>query len=103
VIAHFHPRSVPGWSVFLGHRTTVFDLDQGHAFHEKLMIGFGGRLPSLLQARWFRSQWGMELAVNWLRHGDGLPPQFISFSSNRHFRDLVNFSLFVRFEYKSPF
>src|SRR5687768_15998143 len=28
VIAQFHPHRVPGWSVFLGHRTTVFALDQ---------------------------------------------------------------------------
>jgi hypothetical protein len=101
LLAFYRFTSLPGWAVFLGHRTTVFVLDYGHGYHEKALIGTAGQLPNIFDAHWLRGEWGVEMAVDWYRHGTDLPNEFISFKSGRHFGDLVNFSFFARFEYRS--
>jgi hypothetical protein len=101
LLAAYRFASLPGWAVLAGHRTTVFDLEYGRGFHEKVLVGAAGGLPNLFSTDWLRGEWGVEMAVDWYRHGTGLPDEFISFKSGRHFGDLVNFSFFARFEYKS--
>jgi hypothetical protein len=88
------------WAPLVGWRTTVIPLEGPNVYHETLVLGATGRLPSLGP---LRGEVGFELAAVVVRHGDDLPTQVISFRSARHFGDLVNTSLFVRFEYASAF
>lgn len=97
-LAAYRLERLSGWSAFLGHRTTVFAIQGGHALHEKVLAGVGARLPGLFGQR-VRGEWGAEVAVNWLRHGGDLPSDWLSLASGRHFADLINGSFFVRFEH----
>jgi hypothetical protein len=96
------PARLQRFSLFAGHRTTVFNLEYGRPLHEKLLVGLSVQLPTLVQWKWLRAQAGVELAANYLRHGGGMPHQTIDFRSGRHFIDLVNASFYLRFEYTSP-
>lgn len=82
----------------VGHRTTILDLDQGHAYQEKALLGLTAKLPSA-GIGWARALAGLELSINWVRHGNGLATSFIAFETVRHFDDLWNFSVFLRFEF----
>jgi len=91
-----------GWSIFGGFRSTSIGILDGRQWQQKSLTGAAARPPSFLQGR-VRSQFGIELAVLWVKHGAGLPTDWISFESPRHWLDHVNFGMFVRFEYARTF
>jgi hypothetical protein len=84
------------YSFIAGWRTTSIGLADGRQLQENLILGVGAPLP------WFgpiRARWALELATVIVKHGGGLPTDFISFASGRDFIDLINFGMFVTFEY----
>jgi hypothetical protein len=87
------------YSVVAGWRTTTIGLVDGHQFQEKLIVGVGAPLPMIGGA--VRARWALELATVVVKHGGGLPTETISFASGRDFIDLINFGMFVTFEYAS--
>jgi hypothetical protein len=91
-----------GWSAFAGWRASSIGIADGRQWQEKSLLGLAGRLPSLLSGH-LRAQWGLELAVLWVKHGGGLETDTLSFESARHYLDAFNFGMFVRFEYASAF
>lgn len=95
-------RLVPaGWNVLTGWRTTAIDLQGGTQFQQKLLLGFGAPLPFFGDLP-LRAKWSLELAALVVKHGADLPTAWISFDSGRDFIDLLNFGMFVTFEYESP-
>lgn len=90
------------WAGFVGWRNTAFNLLGENRYHENLLLGVNGRLPQL-GPRWLRYNAGLELVVDVVRHGSNVPPEWISFSSERHFRDLVHLALFARVEIAIPY
>jgi hypothetical protein len=97
-----HWRLTPaGWSLLTGWRTTAIALAGGHQFQEKLLLGFGAPLPFFGNLP-LRARWSFELAALVVKHGADLPTSYISFDSGRDFIDLLNFGMFVTFEYESP-
>lgn len=91
--------SSAGWSFMYGWRTTAIGLDDGHQYQEKLLLGFGAPLPFFGHLP-LRARWSFELASLVVKHGAGLPRQWISFDTGRDFIDLLNFGMFVTFEYE---
>jgi hypothetical protein len=85
-----------GWGVLAGWRTTAIGIQGGRQFQEKLVVGVGAPLPRLGP---IRSRFGFELATVVVKHGGGLPTEWISFSQGRDFVDLINFGMFVTVEY----
>jgi hypothetical protein len=86
------------WALFAGWRNTAFNLLGENRWHENLLLGIDARLPSL-GPRWIRYDVGAELVVDVVRHGSNVPPEWISFSSERHFNDLVHIALFARVQF----
>ena len=86
------------YSFVAGWRTTTIGLVDGHQFQEKLILGLGAPLPMMGPVR---ARWAFELATVVVKHGGGLPSETISFASGRDFIDLINFGMFVTFEYAS--
>lgn len=93
---------LPGWSALAGWRATSIGLARGRQWQQKSLLGIAGRLPDMFGGH-IRAQWGLELAILWVKHGGGLPTDSISFASHRHFSDNFNFGMFVRFEYAAGF
>lgn len=91
-----------GWSAFLGWRPTSIGVADGRQWQHKSLTGVAARLPSFAEGH-LRAQWGLELAVLWVKHGAGLPADWISFETPRHWLDHLNFGMFVRFEYATEF
>jgi hypothetical protein len=91
-----------GWSGFVGWRASSIGIADGRQWQQKSLLGVAGRLPGLLSGH-LRAQWGLELAVLWVKHGAGLETDTISFDGPRHYLDNFNFGMFVRFEYASAF
>ena len=89
-----------GWSLLYGWRTTLIGLQGGRQYQEKLILGVGAPLPFFGDLP-LRAKWSFELAALVLKHGADLPRQWISFDSGRDFIDLLNFGMFVTFEYAS--
>jgi hypothetical protein len=93
------PVTSGGLAVLGGVRTTSLGLTGGRHWQDKLLLGvtapIGGFGDSL------RVVWGFELATVVVKHGADLPAEWISFDSGRDFIDLVNFAMFVRFDYAS--
>ncbi len=87
------------WSLVGGWRTTAIAIAGGHQFQQKLLVGVGAPLPDLGPVR---ARWTFELATLLVKHGGDLPTDTISFASGRDFIDLVNFGMFVTFEYARP-
>ena len=87
-----------GWALIGGLRTTWIGLEGGTQFHEKLVIGVGAPLPGLGHTP-IRARWAFEATTVIVKHGGDLPSSWISFESGRDFIDLVNFGMFVSFEY----
>ncbi len=94
--------SPSAWAGFLGWRNTAFNLLGENRWHENLLVGVNGRLPQL-GPRWIRYNAGIELVVDVVRHGSNVPTEWISFSSERHFGDLVHVALFARIELAIPY
>lgn len=96
-----HWKLVPaGWSVLTGWRTTLIGIAGGTQYQEKLLVGFGAPLP-FFGSLPLRAKWSFELAALVVKHGADLPSEWISFDSGRDFIDLLNFGMFVTFEYES--
>ena len=91
-----------GWSALAGWRTSSIGIADGRQWQQKSLLGVAGRLPSLFRGH-LRAQWGLELAVLWVKHGGGLETDTLSFESPRHYLDAFNFGMFVRVEYASAF
>jgi hypothetical protein len=87
------------WGLLGGWRTSTIGLLDGTQLHQKLLLGVGAPLPWL--RTWLRARFHFELATVVVKHGAGLPSEWISFASGRDFIDLVNFGVFVSFEYAS--
>lgn len=88
--------SAGGWGVVGGWRTSAVSLLGGHQWQQKLLLGVGAPLPQLGALRW---RWTFELATVIVKHGADLPSEWIGFAQGRDFIDLVNFGMFVTFEY----
>jgi len=88
-----------GWSFLSGWRTTAIGIADGHQYQEKLLLGFGAPLPFFGHLP-IRARWSFELAALVVKHGAGLPRQWIAFDEGRDFIDLLNFGMFVTFEYE---
>lgn len=86
-----------GWGLFGGWRTSSIGILDGTQFHEKLLLGVGAPLPQI--GEHIRTRFHFELATVVVKHGGGLPSDWISFASGRDFIDLINFGVFVSFEY----
>lgn len=85
------------WAGFVGWRNTSFNLLGENRWHEYLLVGISSRLPALGPS-WLRTNVGLELGVDIVRHGSNAPTEYISFSSGRHWQDLVHVALFARIE-----
>jgi hypothetical protein len=94
-------RSDLGIDGLVGWRTTTIGALDGPQFQQNLLLGAGLELPRFFDGA-VRGQWGLELAMTVVKHGGGLPQEVISFSSGRHYIDLVNFAMFARFEFGWP-
>jgi len=90
-----------GLGVLVGLRSTSIGLSGGRHFHELLLLGISAPLAGFGDA--LGATWGFELGTVVLKHGAGLPTETISFASGRDFIDLVNFAMFVRFDYENVF
>ena len=89
-----------GWGAVLGWRTTAIGVVGGWQYQEKLVLGIGaplGRIASLP----IRARWNFEAVAVVVKHGADLPTDWISFEQGRDFIDLINFGMFVTFEYTS--
>jgi hypothetical protein len=89
-----------GWGLLGGWRTTAIGIQGGRQYQDKLLVGVAAPLPRL-GCLPIRGRFGFELATVVVKHGGGLPTEWISFSEGRDFVDLVNFGMFVTFEYAS--
>jgi len=86
------------YSALAGWRTTSIGIAGGHQFQEKLVLGVAAPLPVFGSAP-LRARFAFELATVLVKHGGDLPTETISFASGRDFVDLVNFGMWVTFEY----
>jgi hypothetical protein len=99
--ALLHWKLVPaGWALLTGWRTTLIDLNGGMQYQQKLLLGFGAPLPFFGDLP-LRARWSLEIAAVVVKHGAELPRQWISFDSGRDLVDLLNFGMFVTFEYET--
>lgn len=87
-----------GLGAVAGWRTTSIGILGGRQTQEKLVLGIGAPLPVRAPLRMY---WTFEVATVIVKHGGGLPTDFISFEQGRDFIDLVNFGMFVTLEYTS--
>jgi hypothetical protein len=90
------------WSLIGGWRLSTIGLQGGTQLQEKLVLGAGSDLPPLFGGA-VRATWGFELAAMVLKHGGGLPAETIGFKSGRFYIDLLNFGMWVRFEFARGF
>ena len=90
-----------GFAVMGGVRSTAIGIEDGHQLQEKLVVGITAPLPALGTLP-LRARWSFELATVVVKHGAGLPTDWIGFAQGRDFIDLVNFGMFVTFEYAQP-
>jgi hypothetical protein len=88
--------SASGWGLLAGWRDSAIGIQGGRQFQDKLLVGVAAPLPQLGP---IRSRFALELATVLVKHGGGLPTETIGFSQGRDFVDLVNFGMFVTFEY----
>jgi hypothetical protein len=86
-----------GWGVITGWRTTTIGILGGREYQEKLVLGLGAPLP-LFGDLSVRMRWALEAATVIVKHGAGLPADWISFEQGRDFVDLINFGMYVTFE-----
>jgi hypothetical protein len=89
-----------GWGLMAGWRTTAIGIQGGRQLQEKLLLGISAPLPRFGGLP-IRTRWAFEAAAVIVKHGGGLPTDTISFSEGRDFIDLINFGMFVTFEYSN--
>ncbi len=99
LIATWCPCDRPGWGLLGGWRMTSIGIADGTQLQQKLLLGFTAPLPDLGP---FRARWSFELATVIVKHGAGIPREWIGFAQGRDFIDLLNFGMFVTFEYGRP-
>ena len=99
LLATWCPCAQRGWGLLAGWRTTSIGIADGTQLQQKLLLGFTAPLPDLGP---LRTRWSLELATLIVKHGAGLPREWIGFAQGRDFIDLVNFGMFVTFEYARP-
>ncbi|MBT8495766.1 MAG: hypothetical protein KJO07_22155 [Deltaproteobacteria bacterium] len=87
-------------AVLAGWRTTTIPLLDSTQWHQKLLIGAGAGIEGLSN-HWLRASWGVELATVVVKHGGDLPTDWVDFGKPSGYLDLVNFAMFVRFDYAS--
>lgn len=90
------------WSIFGGARSTSVAIAQTTHWQHKTLLGVGARLPPLFGDS-YRAHWGLEMSTLIAKHGGSSATESIFSSSGRDFVDLINFGMFVRFEYARPF
>lgn len=91
-----------GWGLVGGLRWTSIGVGDGRQSQDKVLLGVGAPLAGRAGAP-FRVRWTFEAAAVVVKHGAGLPTDWISFASGRDFIDLINFSMFVSLDYASTF
>lgn len=87
-----------GWALMGGWRVTAIGIEGGTQLQEKLVLGVTAPLPRLGP---IETRWSFELATVIAKHGADLPTEWIGFAQGRDFIDLINFGMFVTFEYAS--
>lgn len=86
-----------GWGLVVGWRSTAIGIEGGRQLQEKLVLGIGAPLPRIGDLP-LRARWTFEAATVIVKHGAGLPTDWISFAEGRDFVDLINFGMFVTVE-----
>lgn len=89
-----------GWGVLGGWRTTAIGILGGRQYQEKLVLGIAAPLPRVGDLP-IRTRWTLEAAALLVKHGGGLPTDWISFAEGRDFVDLINFGMFITVEFTS--
>jgi len=89
-----------GWGILVGARDTAIGIQGGSQHQDKLVLGIGAPLPRISGLP-LRTRWAFEAATVVVKHGGGLPTQWISFSQGRDFVDLINFGMFITVELTS--
>lgn len=89
-----------GLALLAGARTTAIGITGGRHFQHKLLVGVTAPIDALSTGP-LRARWGIEAATVIVKHGAGLPAEWLSLASGRDFIDLINFAMFVRFEYEA--
>lgn len=87
-----------GWGAIVGWRSTSIGILGGRQLQEKVVLGVSAPLPRLGDLP-LRARWAVEAASVILKHGGGLPSDWISFTESRNFIDLINFGMFVTVEF----
>ncbi|MEZ4365035.1 MAG: hypothetical protein R2939_01965 [Kofleriaceae bacterium] len=90
-------RCPDGWGPVLGWRTTAIGIADGHQLQHKLLVGLTAALPR--PTRRLAAQLTVELATVIVKHGAGLPSEWISFASGRDYVDLLNFGVAITVAY----
>jgi hypothetical protein len=91
-----------GWGLVSGLRWTSIGVGDGRQSQDKVILGLGAPLAGRDGAP-VRVRWTFEAAAVVVKHGAGLPTEWISFGSGRDFIDLINFGMSVSFDYAAPF
>jgi hypothetical protein len=86
-----------GWGAIVGWRSTSLQILGGRQLQEKLVLGIAAPLPAIGDLP-IRARWALEVATVILKHGGGLPSDWISFQQGRDFVDLINFGMFITVE-----
>lgn len=90
------------WSPFAGYRLTTIALANATHKQHKLLVGLVANLPKIGKGT-IAGQLGLEMSTLIAKHGAGLPTESLFASNGRDFIDLINFGMFLRFEYGSKF
>ena len=87
-----------GWGILAGWRSTAIGIQGGRQLQEKLVLGVTAPLPRISDLP-IRARWGFEAAAVIVKHGGGLPTDWIKFEQGRDFVDLINFGMFITVEF----
>jgi hypothetical protein len=87
-----------GWGILAGWRSTAIGIQGGRQLQEKLVLGVTAPLPRISDLP-IRARWGFEGAAVIVKHGGGLPTDWIKFEQGRDFVDLINFGMFITVEF----
>lgn len=90
------------WAPFAGYRLTTVALAGATHKQHKALVGLAANLPTIGSGA-VAGQWGVEMSTLLVKHGADLPTESVFSSNGRDFIDLLNFGMFLRFEYGSKF
>jgi hypothetical protein len=91
-----------GWGLTAGWRPSSIALDDDRQFQEKALVGVVAELPVLAGGR-IRAQWGAELSLLLVKHGGGLPADYLSLASGRDVQDNLTTGMFLRISHAANF